>query len=112
MKNPETVVLIETGAVKEPVKPKSGKLLAGYCTLDFLGKQLKIVFERVLETRVNAEKNQSVGVLVIYNLKETDARLDQICKISWNWPKKWNQDIHKSLDFSNKLFHSLRFNEK
>ena len=80
MKNPGTVALIETVAGKEPVEPKSGKLPAGYCTIDFLEKQLKIVFERVLETRVNAEKSQSVGVLVIYNLKETDARFDQICK--------------------------------
>lgn len=111
MKNPGAVALIETVAGKEPVEPKSGKLPAGYCTLDFLEKQLKIVFERVLETRVNAEKSQSVGVLVIYN-KKLMRGLTKFAKNSWNWPKNWNQDIHKTLDFSNKLFHLPRFNEK
>ena len=44
--------------------------------LIFLEKQLNIVFEQNLGTRVNAVRNQSVGNLVIYNLKEEDVRID------------------------------------
>lgn len=44
--------------------------------LIFLEKQLNIVFEQNLGTRVNAVRNQSVGNLVIYNLKEEDVGID------------------------------------
>ena len=44
--------------------------------LIFLEKQLNIVFEQNLGTRVNAVRNQSVGNLMIYNLKEEDVGID------------------------------------
>lgn len=42
----------------------------GITLLIFLVKQLNIVFEQNLGSRVNAVRNQSVGNLVIYNLEE------------------------------------------
>lgn len=34
------------------------------------------MFEKNFGVRVNAVKNQSVGALMIYNLQETDVRVD------------------------------------
>lgn len=62
LKNPRTIALIETGDGKEI---KSGKLPAGHCTLDFLEKELNIVLEKNLDTRISDVKNQSVGDLVV-----------------------------------------------
>ena len=78
--------------------------------LIFLEKQLNIVFEQNLGTRVNAVRNQSVGNLMIYNLKEEDVGIDpDLKKIFWRWRKTWNRDIYKTLEFSRELFHSLRW---
>lgn len=57
--------------------PKIAKLPIGHHTIAFLEKRLNTVFKKDCETRINAEKNESVGALVIYNLEETDVRLDQ-----------------------------------
>lgn len=57
--------------------PKIAKLPTGHHTIAFLEKRLNTVFKKDCETRINAEKNESVGALVIYNLEETDVRLDQ-----------------------------------
>lgn len=59
------------------------------CQQSILEKPLNIVFEKVLETRVNAVKNQSVGAPVIYNLKKNwCVARRKIAKISWNWPHR------------------------
>lgn len=62
LKYPRTAALIETWDGKEI---KSGKLPAGHCTLDFLEKQLNILLEKNLDTRISVVKNQSVGSLVV-----------------------------------------------
>lgn len=62
LKYPRTAALIKTWDGKEK---KSGKLPAGHCTLDFLEKQLNILLEKNLDTRISVVKNQSVGSLVV-----------------------------------------------
>lgn len=82
----------------------------GITLLIFLVKQLNIVFEQNLGSRVNAVRNQSVGNLVIYNLEEKGCEdWSRFEKKFWRWRKTWNQDIHKTLEFSRELFHSLRW---
>ena len=68
-----------------------------------LEKQLNVVFEIKLETRVNAVKKI---------LKKLMCSSIQICKNFLESAKIWDKNIHKTLEFFSSLFQLLRFDEK